>query len=757
MTFWTSVTNVSKLATSALKEAQRKLDKVLDIQEDVTQSDGQPPSSQAFIDFDGNAFMSSAEVNESVEAAVPKRDRQVSFSLSSSSMPESAEAIEVSLESTLHEQGRPSSTGAESPAQGDGYSSMDMSTSGTLAAEATARRDPLSTIEAEITSTKADEEVKESIVKEVDTSNENIPAITTSVVPSSLMKPRLDDESPGTTTSSEIEVISNCTSVYDDSVSHQNTVGPRGYLSVGPSDSTAYPDVPYQKFAEAIKLLEAREAKLVEICRTNHSLQEVNEFLHAKLEEAGLPHDFSPTDLQSLTDEFTERLANAEKKLQAVIHERDQLASASKSLEVNLKRTYGEQEKVLMSRCTQLRSALTEKEAQLADLLSEGNRMAQEQLKANNLVKTLRSKSKALESDKQKISNDLTKAQTEVEGLKSQVSLLRENENKLQESFNQVTHKNLKLEKEVSVLKADLESSKEKTEALDRMRLELESKLSESAEGLASTRAALSEAQTRGEAIRDVEEEQQSLRDEVSTLRARLEEARVSAARHKLESEQRLQQVRQEVEHYREQLAESESRFESLGETATSVAKPLLQQIKSLQSKLSDQNKTFESTEQGLLAQITDLKKRLETAQRTDRQFQDRLNETETAADALRRELALERENSGRLHDRLSQYNLQDSANKSQLEKLQSELDSLNHQIASLEDFRDSATSALSAEREEVSNLRAELVKTKAELAHALSSSSALTTIVAATSSPPSSRRNSELKPLAIPSVVSFL
>lgn len=77
------------------------------------------------------------------------------------------------------------------------------------------------------------------------------------------------------------------------------------------------------------------------------------------------------------------------------------------------------------------------------------------------------------------------------------------------------------------------------------------SKLSESTEGLASAQAALIEAKTRGEAIRDVEEEQQTLRDEVSTLRAQLEEARVATARQKVEADQRLQQVRQEVEHYR--------------------------------------------------------------------------------------------------------------------------------------------------------------------------------------------------------------
>lgn len=77
------------------------------------------------------------------------------------------------------------------------------------------------------------------------------------------------------------------------------------------------------------------------------------------------------------------------------------------------------------------------------------------------------------------------------------------------------------------------------------------SKLSDSAVGLATAQQALSEAQTRTEAIRDVEEEQQSLRDEVSTLRTQLEETRVTAVRQKLDAEQRLHQVRQEVNHYR--------------------------------------------------------------------------------------------------------------------------------------------------------------------------------------------------------------
>nr|CDS30285.1 TATA element modulatory factor [Hymenolepis microstoma] len=667
MAWWSSVSNVSKLAHTALKEAQRKLDKVLDIEEDASQISS---NSHIYFDFDGNAFhpIESAKIvpnlTTSLDTTTSRRDRPASSSLSSGPMSES-EGPEMLPEGGVYDQEKSQSALSLSSTadQGNVCSSMKLSTSETLTTEISPQPKSHSSEEDGATSKEIEKHVGESIKGEVECSLENLPK----EVASNLFKSRVDDESGGTTTSSEIEVISTCTSLYDDSFSHQNTMSPRGYL-----DANASVDVLYQKLSGMAKLLEAREAKLVEICRANLSLQEVNEFLHTKLEEAGLPHDFNTADLQSLTDEFTERLSKVEKRLQAATRERDelksQLASATKSTESNLKRVYCEQENVLKSRCALLENTLAEKETQLADLLSEGNRMAQEQLKTNNLVKSLRSKTKSLESEKEKIGNNLTKAQVEIDSLKSDLSTLRENESKLQESFNQLTRKNFKLEKEVSGVKVELDASREKAEALNRVKLTLESKLLECEEGLASAQAALNESQTRRDAIRDVEEEQQSLRDEVSTLRAQLEEARVATSRQKVEADQRLRLVRQEVDHYREQLAESESRLQSLGETATSVAKPLLQQIQSLQSKLNDQSKEFEKTEHSLLSQITDLKKRLEVVEHIDRQSMDRLKEAEAAADALRLELALERENSTRLRDQISHYNLQASADKSELE-----------------------------------------------------------------------------------------
>ncbi|KAL5970603.1 TATA element modulatory factor [Taenia solium] len=685
--------------------------------------------------------------------ATPKHNRRASSSLSSGPMPES-EVGEDMLESHLLEHERPSSIASVPDAassipmpQGNTSSSLEMSTSDTLGADPSVQQ---SLMKAQ---TDQDElEKAEKATSKLDGSLAEVPVEVSAggtAVVSTPLKPRVDEESIATTTSSEIEVISTCTSVYEDSTPLLNTIQNRPFTGTGVSNTSASQDLLHQKLAEAAKLLESREAKLVEISRTNLSLQEVNEFLHAKLEEAGLPHDLYAGDLQSLTDEFTERLATTERKLQAIARERDQLRAqlltANASTEQTIKRAFGEQEKALRARCAQLESSLMEKETQLADLLAEGNRMAQEQLKTNNLIKTLRSKVKSLRLEKEESGNNLTKAQSEIESLKSEIAALRENEKRLQESLNQLNRKNLKLEKDVDAVKNELDSSKEKAEALNRVRLELESKLSDSAVGLETAQRALSEAQTRTEAIRDVEEEQQSLRDEVSTLRTQLEETRVAAVRQKLDAEQRLQQVRQEVNHYREQLAESEARFESLGETATSVAKPLLQQIQTLQAKLADQAKASEATEQSLLALVADLKKRLEVAERSGRLFQERLNGAETAADALKEELALERAASSQMHDRLSQHNLQASTDKSHIEKLNAELASLHQRLIAAEDACDTTSSALVAEREEVVGLRSELAQVKAELAQALAKTATTTT---ASTSPrllmgPNSRRSS--------------
>ncbi|KAH9280048.1 TATA element modulatory factor [Echinococcus granulosus] len=737
MAWWSSISSASKLATSALKEAQKKIDKVLAIDDDVPQSGEQVESSGVFY-FNENDSLAPQSLLERAELGptpaevlteeAPKHNRRASSSLSSGPMPESEVGEDV-FESALLEQRLSSPASAPDVAssismpQGNASSSLEMSTSGTLGAEPTpiqqsptkVQTDQEDEVKTEKTSLKLNGSLTEVRIE--------VPAGGTGVAPI-LSKLRVDEESIATTTSSEIEVISTCTSVCEDSIPHLNVILNRSFIGTGGFDATASQDFLHQKLAEATKLLEAREAKLVEICRTNLSLQEVNEFLHAKLEEAGLPHDFSAADLQSLTDEFTERLATTERKLQAVARERDQLRAqlftVNASSEQTVKRAYGEQEKALRARCARLESSLTDKETQLADLLAEGNRMAQEQLKTNNLVKTQRSKMKTLELEKEKISDNLTKAQTEIGSLKSEIATLRENEKRLQESLNQLSRKNLKLEKDVVAVMNELDSSKAKGEALDRARLELESKLSDSAVDLATAQRALLDARTRTEAIRDVEEEQQSLRDEVSTLRTQLEEMRITAVRQKLDAEQRLQRSRQEVNHYREQLAESEARFESLGEAATSVAKPLLRQIQSLQAKLAEQANASEGTEQSLLALVADLKKRLEVAERAERLFQERLDGAETAADALRKELSLERAASSQMHDRLSQHDLQASSDKSHIEKLNAELASLHQQLIAAEDASDATSAALVAKKEEVVGLRSELAQVKAELAQAL-------------------------------------
>ncbi|VDD79317.1 unnamed protein product [Mesocestoides corti] len=717
------------------------------------------------LDTDGNVFTyheplreNSAPVldfDERPSELTRKRGRQTSSSLSSGPMPESevGEYLEGTTGSVSVEPLSATSTseGTSVPLpQGDACSSLELSTSGTLAADSPSGQNLSATSQ---TNAGVGKMQTDSTPPEVEVSTACPPNCIVGqedgVEPQagvSSPKVRVDEDSVATT-SSEIEVISTCTSICDETVLPSSAVPGRQFVSSVLTDHIPSQDAMHQKVVELSKLLEAREAKLVELCRTNLSLQEVNEFLHTKLEEAGLPHDFETGTLQSLTDEFTERLAIAERKLRLVARERDQLRNqvlaANVSNESAPKQAIGEQEKALRVRCSWLESSLAEKEAQLADLLREGNKMAQEQLKTNNLVKTLRAKVKTAESEKVTLSNSFGKVQSELETLKADVATRRETEAKQLESINQLNRQNLKLEKDLAAVRTQLISAEEKVESFRRAKFESDGKLAETVVALESARMALSNAKSRSEAIRDAAETHQSLRDEVSMLRTQLEELRLVGVRQKLDADQRLQQAQQEANYYREQLAESESRFESLGETATSVAKPLLRQIESLQTKLSDQAKAWEGTEQGLLVQVADLKAHLDSAEKASHEFRDRLCEAEATVVAVRGELALEREQSKRLQARLSQCSQEATSDKALLVKLRSDFESTSRQLAMTKEELNASAVCLANEREEVASLKRDLAQVKSELATAMARVAA-SLVTSSQSTEADTRRSSE-------------
>ncbi|VDN10953.1 unnamed protein product [Dibothriocephalus latus] len=166
----------------------------------------------------------------------------------------------------------------------------------------------------------------------------------------------LEDDANTTTTSSEIEVISCCTSVNGEASNGsgnstavllaateqflQGTECPQDLSSrdrslchlVRPVSGrrSSNPTVANRPSESALRedlsqLLEAREAKILELSRENISLQEANAFLQSQVAQAAGSGTGNLHELDSLTDEFTRRLALTERRLQAVTKERNQL------------------------------------------------------------------------------------------------------------------------------------------------------------------------------------------------------------------------------------------------------------------------------------------------------------------------------------------------------------------------------------------------------------------------------------------------
>ncbi len=64
-----------------------------------------------------------------------------------------------------------------------------------------------------------------------------------------------------------------------------------------------------------------------------------------------------------------------------------------------------------------------------------------------------------------------------------------------------------------------------------------------------------------------------------------------------------------------------------------------------------------------------DLKARLEVAEKTDRQVQDRVKDAQAAADALRKELSRERQESSQLRSRLTESTQASKTDKAAIER----------------------------------------------------------------------------------------
>ncbi|KAK2152748.1 hypothetical protein LSH36_320g05005 [Paralvinella palmiformis] len=427
-----------------------------------------------------------------------------------------------------------------------------------------------------------------------------------------------------------------------------------------------------QKLAETAEILDAREHRVMELSRENIDLQEANNILRQQLEQSEEAREAEMTDLNTLTEEFTKRMSEAEKKIQAVIKEKD--AAKRKLVETEAELAKRANDKAM-------ERIMREKDQQIVELLEEGEKLSKQQLQSNNIIKKLRVKEKENESSLKSQRTKLDEQKAEIERLLTVLDNKMDNEKKQAEAISQLNNAVLLQEAEINRLKSELEDCVEKNRSfqviLDNSYKEIgELHKAQAARASEAQEFALSaEIKAKEQLQVTLEQYKQRMKQEQEGLITQIEDLQLSLGRMEKEHGRREDILRQEIADLQKRLQEAEERNQELTQSVTQATRPLLRQIENLQATFSAQTASYEKVEKNLTERLTEAQTGLALAQEKERNAIDRVIEVDVKLSTLESQVSQLRQEKSRLQAALEME-------KTKLELLE---DTRNNETAQLE------------------------------------------------------------------------
>uniref|UniRef100_A0A131YLP9 Tata element modulatory factor n=1 Tax=Rhipicephalus appendiculatus TaxID=34631 RepID=A0A131YLP9_RHIAP len=410
-------------------------------------------------------------------------------------------------------------------------------------------------------------------------------------------------------------------------------------------------------------VLDARERKVFLLSKEMAEMADSNAALQSALQKSEQQRIKDNQDTSRLTQEFTHRLARLETKLLDTSRERDSLKAKLEAVQ---------QEAVSKVSISQMDVLLKEKDEQIAELMSEGEKLSKQHLQQSTIIKKLRAKEKEMENLIKTHKERLEEQSKELDRLRRSLSAKDEQEKKHIDTIRHLTSSTQKLEREATSLQ---ESLNESTSNLEEAMSKLDAAYSQIAElqhanaefERQAEEASLSAKMAAGEEIRRAMDQARSeaLAEKTSLLQ-RIEELQLALAMADQRSERREEHLHASIRELQQQLQEAEARNQEITQNLSSATRPLLRQIENLQSTFSVQSASWE---------------------RVERSLTDRLNESQTHATLLaERERALS-DKCADLQLRLTTLEAQNVALRREKQELASECDTLREQQSSLEEY----------------------------------------------------------------------
>ncbi|XP_048233916.1 golgin candidate 5 [Ricinus communis] len=325
------------------------------------------------------------------------------------------------------------------------------------------------------------------------------------------------------------------------------------------------------------------QAKADEIAK----LMNENEQLKAVIED--LKRKSTDAEIESLREEYHQRVATLERKVYALTKERDTLRREQ-------------------NRKSDAAALLKEKDEIISQVMAEGEELSKKQAAQESTIRKLRAQIREFEEEKKGLMTKLQVEENKVESIKKDKTAT---EKLLQET----------IEKHQTELSAQKEFY---TNALT----------------AAKEAETLAEARANNEARTELESRLREAEERESMLVQALEELRQTLSRKEQQAVFREDMLRRDIEDLQKRYQASERRCEELVTQVPESTRPLLRQIEAMQETMARRAEAWSAVERSLNSRLQEAEAKAATAEERERTINERLSQTLSRINVLEAQIS---------------------------------------------------------------------------------------------------------------------
>lgn len=438
--------------------------------------------------------------------------------------------------------------------------------------------------------------------------------------------------------------------------------------------------------------LEKRETQLLSLSKEKALLEEA----YDNLKDEMFRVKEESSSISSLRDEFTQRIAEAERKAQLACKERDAAKKEMKTMKEELASRLNS---------SQTADLLKEKDEQIQGLMEEGEKLSKQQLHNSNMIKKLRAKDKDNESVIAKLKKKAKELEEELQHLRQVLDGKEEVEKQHRENIKKLNSVVERQEKDLGRLQVDMSELEEKSRstqaALDSAYRELTDlhKANAAKDSEVQEAALRREMKAKEELSGALEKAQEEARQQQETLALQVGDLRLALQRAEQAAARKEDYLRHEISELQQRLQEAENRNQELSQSVSSTTRPLLRQIENLQATLGSQTSSWETLEKNLSDRLGESQTLLAAAVERERAATEELLANKIQMSSVESQNALLRQENSRLQAQLE-------SEKNKLRKLEDE--NSRYQVE-LENLKDEYVRTLEEARKEKTLLSSQL------------------------------------------------